>query len=359
MPSSFLAYISAEQVMVNAALEKEINSLHPLVQPVLRHVLLSGGKRVRPALAALAARLMAPEAGSSGECLARERVPGECSPGEYLPEDGLSAPLEINHSSLGVALELLHGASLLHDDIVDAADLRRGRPTAHKIYGLGTVVLAGDILLAKSVQMVAELGQAELTEIFAQAITETAAGEIAELAILRDIDLSTEDYLEIIKGKTAWLLRASCELGARLAGAGVAESEAMASYGHNLGMAFQMVDDALDFSPCSKDTGKPVGGDLREGKLTPPLRLYYNSLSGGEREAFAAKFKSGSFNAAEVLAIGEQIREQGFADRTRTLAEEYLEKARVALSALPSSRHSRREYALLLGLLDYVGYRRT
>lgn len=343
MPSSFMAYISAEQAMVNAALEKEVDSLHPLVQPVLRHVLLSGGKRVRPALAALAARLMAPEG-----ITARNSPAADAGTG-----------LRAGYANLGVALELLHGASLLHDDIIDCADLRRGRPTAHKIYGIAPVVLAGDILLAKSVQMVAELGQAKLSGIFAQAITETAAGEIAELSILRNIALSTEEYLGVIKGKTAWLLRASCELGARLAGAGEEESEALASYGHNLGMAFQMVDDALDFSPCSKDTGKPVGGDLREGKLTPPLRFYYDSLPGGQREAFAVKFQSGDFSAAEVLSIGEEIREQGFADRTRALAEEYLQKARIALSALPLPQHSREEYGLLLGLLDYVGSRRA
>lgn len=401
MPSSFLAYISDEQARVNAALKKEIDSQHPLVRPVLRHVLLSGGKRVRPALAALSARLLAPDlsAGEPGggavgvtgsaeaagtpvdtRSAARRApdrapdgatgraagdVPGRAvsgvvgAAGAERLETRVPAGLEEDYGKLGVALELLHGASLLHDDIIDAADLRRGRPTAHKIYGLGTVVLAGDILLAKSVQLVAELGQNDLSKVFARAITETAAGEIAELAILRNVDLGIEEYLDIIKGKTAWLLRASCELGARLAGAGDEAAGAMADYGHNLGMAFQMVDDALDFSPCSKDTGKPVGGDLREGKLTPPLRLYYASLSGEERDAFAAGFQAGGFSAAEVISISEKIREQGFADRTRVLAEKYLQKARTALSALPWSRHGRKEYGLLLDLLDYIGSRRA
>ena len=334
MPSSFLAYIAAEQSRVNSILEAEISKLHLLVQPVLRHVLLDGGKRVRPVLASLSFKL------NSKGLEAREFEASACA-------------------KLSVALEFLHGASLLHDDIVDGAELRRGKPSAHKQFGLGIVVLAGDILLAKSVQLIADIGRPELSSIFARAITETAVGEIAELNILGNINLQNEEYLQIITGKTAWLLRASCELGAMLAQAEPSAVQAMAEYGHNLGMAFQMVDDALDFSPSSKDTGKPVGGDLREGKLTPPIRSYYEALDPQAQEHFASKFSAKSFNEQDISEIGQAIRTLGFAENTRALASYYLSMAQNSLASLPQAKQKQQEYSFLLAFLEYVRNRKA
>ena len=180
-------------------------------------------------------------------------------------------------------------------------------------------------------------------------LSRTAAGEILEIAAQHQVETTAEEYEEIIRGKTAWLIRASCQLGALRAGADDALVEAAAAYGENIGMAFQIVDDALDFAPQSV-TGKPSGGDVREGKLTPPLRMYRDSLDDAARAAFDQAFNDASFTDSDAEHIADSIRAAGFDQATRMAAEGYLDKARAALATLPSGP----EQDILQQMADYV-----
>ena len=250
-------------------------------------------------------------------------------------------------------MEMLHAATLLHDDVLDDAAHRRGQPAAHTAFGVPQAILAGDALLASANAQVAEFGDPRLCRCFSTATSETAAGEILEIAAQRRVDVSAEEYAAIVRGKTAALIAAACELGALAAGAGQAMVKDAADYGENLGMAFQIVDDALDFAP-EAETGKPTGGDVREGKLTPPLRFYRLGLAENERAAFDAAFVCGLMSAADAAEISLRVREGGFDRRAREEAEDYLKAARGALLRLPDGP----ERQVLLEMTDYVRDRR-
>ncbi|GFM34550.1 polyprenyl synthetase family protein [Desulfovibrio subterraneus] len=298
-----IAYLTAEQPRINATLEQETSRLNGLVQPVAAHVLKAGGKRLRPLLTLLFGRMLG-----------------------YGADDIYP---------LACSVELLHSATLLHDDIIDDADLRRGNPAAHTLFGNTKTVLAGDVLLAQANTIVARYGDARLTTCIAEAIMATATGEIEEIEYLRSTEHPQETYIDIIKGKTAFLLQASCQLGAMVAKATPAQIQAATDFGMNLGIAFQIVDDALDFAPSAKDIGKPVAGDLREGKLTPPLLMYRDSLQADARKSFVRNFEEGTFTEDEILGIAASIRETGLDVRTRELADSYLAMAQAALDTLP------------------------
>ena len=311
------ARLALELPGINRALNKAVDTLPEPVRPVARHIFDAGGKRLRPLLTVLTSRLLGNESK--------------------------------NIQDLAITLEMLHAATLLHDDVLDNAVSRRGKPAAHTLFDVSSVILAGDALLAGANALVAKHGDTRLTRCFSEATSRTAAGEILEIAAQRRVDSSSADYEDMVRGKTAWLIRAACEMGALAAGADDASVAAAAAYGENLGMAFQMVDDALDFAPESV-TGKPTGGDVREGKLTPPLRLYRDSLSAAERSAFDAAFCAGLMTEADAASIAESIRQAGYDDAVRRQADEFLDAARQALETLPD----RPERELMRQMADYV-----
>ncbi|MDR1777056.1 MAG: polyprenyl synthetase family protein [Desulfovibrio sp.] len=296
------AALATELPRIEAALAEAVASLPPPVIPVARHILEAGGKRLRPLLTLTFARLFDP---AGADC-----------------------------RRLAITLELLHAATLLHDDVLDNALTRRNRAAAHTVFDAAAVILGGDALLSHANAIVAEYGDTRLTRCFSEATSRTAAGEILEIAFRGRTDISTEDYEEMARGKTAWLIRAACLMGALAAGAGDDGLRAAADYGENLGMAFQMVDDALDFAPA-EITGKPTGGDVREGKFTPPLRLYRESLDAAERAAFDAAFAGGMMGEAEAAVIAERIRRAGYDNLTRLDAQRCLDRALAALELLP------------------------
>lgn len=315
------ARLALELPGITRALSRALDTLPEPVRPVARHIFEAGGKRLRPLLCVLMARLL----GRDDEAV----------------------------RDLAVTLEMLHAATLLHDDVLDNALRRRGRPAAHTLFDVPSVILAGDALLAGANALVAGFGDARLSLAFSNAVSRTAAGEITEIAAQRHVDVDRAMYESMVRGKTAWLIRAACEMGALAAGADDQEVAAAADYGENMGMAFQMVDDALDFAP-EDVTGKPTGGDAREGKLTPPLRLYRESLSPEERAAFDGAFCTGLLTDNDVAAIAGRIREAGFDAATRRQAEAFLDKARRAVATLPDGP----ERGLLLQMADYVRDRR-
>jgi octaprenyl-diphosphate synthase len=302
MNTALQTRLAAELPAISRALDQAVGALPASVQPTARHILDAGGKRLRPFLTVLFARLW-----GYGE-------------NDIYP--------------LAAAMEMLHVATLLHDDVLDEAVTRRGAPAAHTLFGVAPVILAGDALLSHANKLVAGHGDCRLSACFSDATVRTAAGEIQEIHYQRRVDQSIAIYDEIISDKTAWLIRASCEMGALRAGADQRGLELAAQYGHRLGMAFQLVDDALDFAPPNT-TGKPSCGDVREGKLTPPLRLYREHLAPTARAAFDADFCSGGLDDAAAQAIGSRIRELGFDAESRRLADVHLERARAALHGLP------------------------
>ncbi|MFI3272818.1 MAG: polyprenyl synthetase family protein [Pseudomonadota bacterium] len=343
-----LAIIAAEQPRIKATLEAETAALHPMVHPVVAHILSAGGKRLRPILVILLARLLGHEEG-----------PDSCEESVELLSTKSVYPL-------ACSLELLHSATLLHDDILDISDLRRGKPTAHKLFGEANTILAGDALMALAIKVAARYATPALSNAIADAILQTASGEIAEIAHMRSVSHDYDTYLDIIKGKTAWMLQASCEMGALFAGATKEQQEAAATFGLELGLAFQIVDDALDFAERTK-TGKPIGGDLREGKLTPPITMYRDLLehksaaehfgfamsSYGSLADFDASFTQGTFTEEQIALISQDMRDFGFVDATRAMAGEHLERARLALASLPDKP----ERTILGELLLYVQMR--
>ena len=310
-------YVQQEQAPINAAMSALVEELPPLARPVARHVFEAGGKRLRPVLTLMCGRAL----GCEKEALYR----------------------------LGCSIEILHAATLLHDDIMDNALLRRGKPAAHTCFDQTRVILSGDLMLAKALSVVAEFDDVRLTASLSGAVMKTAEGQMEEMASLRDTSLPYEGYLSTITGKTAWLLRTSCALGAIYAGGSEADIAACATFGLELGIAFQLVDDALDVAPAQV-TGKPSGGDILEGKITPPLLLYMDSLAGEERERFQAAFAAGAVSRDLADAVCAAIMERGFADQTRAMAREHAAKAAKALAGLPEGR----EKTLLAEMAAYI-----
>ena len=313
----FKACLARELPAINDALNRATDSLPKPVIPIARHIFDAGGKRLRPLLTVLTARLLG-----------------------YTAADILD---------VAITLEMLHAATLLHDDILDSALTRRGKPAAHTLWNVSAVILAGDALLAEGNALIAARGDPRLSLCFSRATSRTSTGEILEIAAQGRLDTSQEDYEEIVRGKTAWLIRAACEMGALAANAQPQYIEAAAIYGENLGMAFQLVDDALDFAPEAV-TGKPTGGDVREGKLTLPIRLYRENLPPGQRAAFDTAFSQQTIGADEASAIAAHIRTAGYDSATRRQAETFLTRARTALDAMPSGR----ERDILLDMANYV-----
>jgi octaprenyl-diphosphate synthase len=313
-----LDYLHREIPRIDEVIRKETASLDPLVRPVAEHVMLAGGKRLRPVLCILCARSFGFRAA------------------EVYP--------------LGAALEFLHSATLLHDDILDNATLRRGKPAAHVRFGAAKTILAGDVLLALANKLVAGYETPALMHSLSEAIIQTASGEILELSSIGNPFISRDEYFRIITGKTAFLISSAMECGAILAACPARNRAAAARYGLNLGIAFQLVDDALDFTAREEISGKPRGGDLREGKFTMPLLLYLDDLGEKERAILASRITGGTLDEDELGDLLRRIESRHCAEQTREMARHYLQEARDALELFPSGE----ERALLEMVIEYV-----
>lgn len=316
----FSARLATELPHIESALANALNELPPSCQPVSRYIIEGGGKRLRPLLTVLFSALFG----------RRDR----------------------DVYRLAISMEMLHAATLLHDDILDGAASRRGRTAAHILFGLQRTILAGDALLASGNAIVASFNQPELAVAYSQATMRTAAGEILEMESLGNPLASHAQYIEIATGKTACLIAQACAMGAIFAGAPPEGREMALNFGENLGLAFQLVDDALDFAPESR-TGKPRGGDLREGKLTPPLRLYRNSLTGADLVHFDQRFSNRAFESRDLHAIYERM--APYVEETLHLADECLKKSRQALALLPK----RAEIGILFEMAEFVRTRQS
>lgn len=315
---NFEEYAALIGPFIKEALQAAVREIPAPCQPAAKHILGAGGKRLRPMLTVLCARML----GNASESVFK----------------------------LGASMELLHAATLLHDDVLDNAASRRGQKAAHLVFGNAQAILTGDAMLACGNAIVASFNQPGLTACYSKATMQTAAGEIMEMNALRQPDLNETEYLEIARGKTACLIAQSCALGAISANANGRQTDLCFQFGENLGIAFQLIDDALDFAPEAQ-TGKPGGGDLREGKMTPPLQLYRKHLSDQAKIAFDESFKNSGFDAQTLEKMICAIKE--FAAQARELAKPFLQRARNCLEQLPSGK----ENAILAQMVDYVGER--
>lgn len=316
--SAMKEYIQSSLPGIESCLSQTVSRLNPLVKPIAAHILDAGGKRLRPMLCLLTARALGYEQ--------KDIYP------------------------LAAALELIHSATLLHDDVLDQAEMRRGTTTAHIVFGVNEAILAGDALLAMANTIVTEYESLALMRCISEAIYWTATGEIQEIQQLKEPSLTEEKYLEIVVGKTGYLLQTCCQSGAIMSGCPEDQLVAAKTFGLNLGIAFQLVDDALDYSVSAQSTGKPYGGDLREGKLTLPLILFLQAMKKETRDDLLKKIKCKQLNPVEQKWILEEIQQRGLIRKTRDESDTYLQIAGKSLESFPDSRERR----LLYEVLEYI-----
>jgi octaprenyl-diphosphate synthase len=277
----------------------------PMVKQVIEYVLTCGGKRVRPLVLLLSARA--------------------------LDHRGTQ------HIDLAAVIELIHTATLLHDDVVDSSTLRRGHKTANIIWGNDASVLIGDFLYSRAFQIVVELGQNPILNIFAKATPYIAEGEILQLTNCNNPDTTELFYFEIIQRKTAKLFEIAAQLGATLSTVCRAQIEAMREFGLHLGLAYQLIDDALDYSQSAEQTGKNVGQDIAEGKATLPLIYAMRKSKGPDLEILREAIKSGSSDhLTEILGI---IESTDAIQYTAETAKHHAFKAKQALAQVPSTSY--------------------
>jgi octaprenyl-diphosphate synthase len=296
--------MDAAMRQVDAVIRARLSSQVALIDQISSYIVGAGGKRIRPRLVLLFAEAL-----------------------------GFEGP---ERFELAAIVEFIHTATLLHDDVVDESDLRRGRATANATFGNAASVLVGDFLYSRAFQMMVSVNRMRVLEVLADATNVIAEGEVLQLMNMHDPDLAVEDYLRVIRFKTAKLFEASARLGAVLAGADREMEEACADFGRSLGTAFQLVDDLLDYEGKSDELGKNVGDDLREGKPTLPLLVAMARASASERALMRHAIEEGELQKlTEILAI---VRATGALDATRQAAQAEADKARAALQALPASR---------------------
>lgn len=237
---------------------------------------------------------------------------------------------------LAAVVEFIHTATLLHDDVVDESSLRRGKPTANALFGNAASVLVGDFLYSRAFQMMVSVGRMRVLEVLAEATNVIAEGEVLQLMNMHDPDITVENYLRVIRFKTAKLFEASARLGAVLADAPQAVEEACAAYGRALGTAFQLIDDVLDYEGDAHELGKNIGDDLREGKTTLPLLIAMERASPEQRDLMRHAIKHGELEKLpDIVAI---IRATGALESTRDVARAEARQASECLELLPANK---------------------
>jgi len=290
---------------------------------ILRYGLMGGGKRFRPLLALLSSRLC-----------------GYATPEMY---------------QLAIAFEYLHVATLFHDDVIDQAQSRRGKASVHAAYGLEAAILAGDFLHARSMEIIGTLGGTACLEVFCRATAALVDGEFLQLRNVRNYNQSEQEYFTTIEGKTAQLISAATEIGAIYSGAGDSRRKAMVQYGRNLGFAFQIVDDLLDYLGDEHETGKTVGNDLAEGKMTLPLILTLNRAEQHERRNLQKILEDGDVRSDSFATVFDLIRKyDGFND-ARKQAENCIGDA---LAQLKIFDDNNKDVEALKGLAQYALHRK-
>ncbi len=297
------SFIAQDMNDVDDVIRDKLHSHVALIRQISKYIINSGGKRLRPALVILSAGAFNYQ-------------------GKY-------------HHNLAAVVEFIHTATLLHDDVVDESELRRNKETANALFGNAASVLVGDFLYSRAFQMMVAVDNMRVMQILADATNTIAEGEVLQLLNCKDPDVDEENYLQVIRFKTAKLFEAATRLGAILGNATPEEEEALAIYGMHLGTAFQLIDDLLDYSGDNQDTGKNLGDDLAEGK--PTLPLIYAMRAGTEAQADIIRraiVESGKDGFQPVLEV---IQQTNALDYARKCAQAEAETASAAIASLPDS----------------------
>ena len=302
---SIQALIREDMDKVNALIQEKLHSEIGLIDQLGHYIVNSGGKRLRPALVLL-----------SANCFAY---------------------CESLHIKLAAVIEFIHTATLLHDDVVDASMLRRGKATANQRWGNEASVLVGDFLYSRAFQMMVEVGSMHVMEIMADATNTIAEGEVQQLINRHDPETSEQRYLQVIHNKTAKLFEAAARVGAVIAGQDLQTEQAMSNYGRHLGIAYQFIDDALDYSAPSENLGKNIGDDLAEGKPTLPLLYALWHCSDEQATLIRSAIKRGSLDDMEQICAA--ISATGAIQYTRDRAREEADIAIQSLEGLPQSEY--------------------
>nr|WP_314069799.1 polyprenyl synthetase family protein [uncultured Roseococcus sp.] len=301
----------------NTLIVERMHSHVALIPQLAAHIVAAGGKRLRPLLTLAASRLCGYEG--------------------------------VRHVSLAACVEFIHTATLLHDDVVDESELRRGQASANALFGNKPSVLVGDFLFARAFQLMIEDKSLETLRILAAASATLAEGEVLQLITQNDLSTTEAQYLEVIEGKTAALFAAATRLGAVVADRPQAEAEALDAYGHNLGIAFQLVDDALDYSAEQASLGKTVGDDFREGKMTLPVLLAFHDGDTAEQAFWRRTLEEGEQGEADLGEAQRLLDRHNGIGRTIDRAETYGEAAIRALDIFPANEAK-------LALIDVVRF---
>lgn len=313
-----MAQIAEEVRLVEVELNRQVDSQIDLVAQIGKHTLHAGGKRLRPAFVSL------------------------CAKATGLPHEASRTMV------LGVCMEMIHMATLVHDDVIDHAATRRGRATAASVFGNTGAILTGDVLLSKAMSILARDGDLEMIRKVSDAVVEMAEGEVRELELRNVFDVTEVQHLQVLRMKTAAFIESCCEAGALVAGAPKEMREALRSYGHHIGLAFQIVDDLLDYRGSSDRTGKPLGTDYKEGCATLPLIYLSSKLANNDLARAREKF--GDTTDEDVRWIINQMQEHDVFGQVEKSARNHLDKAIAAVSSLPDSVAR----GLLCAVADFV-----
>jgi octaprenyl-diphosphate synthase len=308
-------FIAQDMGVVDEVIRQKLHSHVALIRQVSEYIINSGGKRLRPALVVLSA-------GSFG----------------YTGQ---------HHFTLAAVVEFIHTATLLHDDVVDESEMRRNKETANALFGNAASVLVGDFLYSRAFQMMVEVDNMRVMQVLADATNTIAEGEVLQLLNCRDPDVNEENYLRVIRFKTAKLFEAASRLGAILGNASPEHEKAMAIYGMHLGTAFQLIDDVLDYSGDHQDTGKNLGDDLAEGKPTLPLIHAIRTGNAEQADLIREAIKNGGID--DLKPVLEIIHTTGALDYTKKCALGEIEIALSAIACLPDSEYKR----CLIQLADF------
>ncbi|WP_298263387.1 polyprenyl synthetase family protein [Acidocella sp.] len=299
------ALLERDLAATNQTIVARMDSPVALIPQLAAHLVASGGKRLRPLLTLASARLC----GYAGE----------------------------RHVRLAACVEFIHTATLLHDDVVDESLLRRGAASANAVFGNKPSVLVGDFLFARAFQLMVEDGSLEVLRILCGASATIAEGEVLQLTTQNDLTTSEGRYFDVIRGKTAALFAAACEVGGVIAERGAAERAALAQFGMDLGMAFQLVDDALDYAAEQDELGKTVGDDFREGKLTYPVLLAIADATPEEHEFWTRTIELNEQTEPDLATALSLIRRHDTIARTIARADRFIDSALTALQTLPAN----------------------
>lgn len=312
-----LGLVREDMQRVNTLILSKTGSEVEMIPEVAKHLIDSGGKRLRPMITIAAAQMF----GYKGD----------------------------HHITLAASVEFMHTATLLHDDVVDESDMRRGKLAARMLWGNEASVLVGDFLLGQAFRMMVEVGSLPALDVLSHAATVIAEGEVMQLSTAKNLETTEDEYLEVIRSKTAALFAAAAEVGPIISGENASRVSALRSYGNNLGLAFQLIDDALDYGGNAADLGKNTGDDFREGKVTLPVLLAYRRGSEEERSFWHDMIVNGNTTDENFIRAVNLLKEHDAISDTVSRARHYVEMAKDALGTVPDSQHKE----ALVEVLDF------